>query len=145
MPAFTGRRRRGGNAIEFALCLPIWVLVMSAIMDFGWLFFHQSILDSAANIGCRDGSLVDPGDNDENIEEVELRSTARMLAVLAAFGVEDCTSCTVEAYTVGDVPQRTLVCEASREVDPLTGIFTSTRTLGSNQVSRLEWQREGAP
>lgn len=139
------RGRRGGNAIEFALCLPIWVLIVAAIMDFGWIFYAQTTLDAAANIGCRDGALMDPGQSDANIEDIEEVTTLRMLAVLAAFGDDDCDHCGVQASTAGDPPQRSLVCEATRRITPLTGLFTSERTLHSIQVSRLEWQREGAP
>lgn len=137
--------RRGGNAIEFALCLPLWVLVVAAIMDFGWVFYAQTTLDAAANIGCRDGALMDPGEDDVNLTEIEEVTTLRMLAVLASFGEEECDHCSVEASTVGDPPQRSLICEATRRITPLTGVFTSERTLYSNQVSRLEWQREAAP
>ena len=141
----TRARRRGGNAIEFALCLPLWVLVVAAIMDLGWLFYAQTTLDAAANIGCREGALMDPGELDTNLTEIEETTTLRMLAVLASFGEDECDHCSVEASTAGAPPQRSLVCEATRRVTPLTGVFASERTLRSSQVSRLEWQREGAP
>jgi hypothetical protein len=145
MARYHSASRRGGNAIEFAMCLPLWVLVVAAVMDFGWIFYAQATLDAAANIGCRDGALMDPGEGDLNLEEIEEVTTLRMLAVLAAFGEDSCDHCGVSASTAGDPPQRSLICEATRRITPITGVFTDERTLRSIQVARLEWQREGAP
>jgi hypothetical protein len=139
------RPRRGAYAVEFALCLPVWVVVMAASMDFGWLFYHQAILDAAVNAGCRQGSLVDPGQNDENIEYVEERTITRMLAVLHSFGFRDATSYTLDAFTTGEMPRRTLVCDVTLETAPLMGMFMDRYTLSSTQIARLEWQREAAP
>ncbi len=145
MPGRHPSARRGGNAIEFALCLPLWVLIVAAIMDFGWIFYGQTTLDAAATIGCREGALMDPGEGDVNISDIEERTTLRMLAVLSSFGLDECDHCAVEASTAGEPPSRSLVCEATRRITPITGIFTDERTLHSAQVARLEWQREGAP
>ncbi|MFH1465317.1 MAG: TadE family protein [Pseudomonadota bacterium] len=140
------RRRGGGNAIEFALLLPLWVLIIAATMDFGWIFYHQAVLDAAANMGCRSGSLLDPGDLDESLEMVEEATTARMTAVLTSFGgFEDPDDFILSVSTTGVPPSRSLLCEVSTEVEPLTGLVTTTRTLRANQVARLEWQREAAP
>jgi len=139
------RPRRGSYTIEFALCLPVWVTVIAASIDFGWLFFHQAILDAAANAGCRQGSMVDPGENDENIEFVEERTISRMFAVLQTFGVQESTSYTLDAFTVGESPRRTLICDVTLEASPLMGMFLDSYTLTSTQIARLEWQREAAP
>jgi hypothetical protein len=137
--------RRGAHAVEFAIIFPIWLAIVIAIMEFGWLFFNVALLDAAADIGCRAGSLIDPGNADERIALVEARTTSRMRDVLVTFGAGECATCEVRAETVGAPPSRTLLCEVSREVDPLTTLMFGTRTLRSVQVSRLEWQREAAP
>ena len=137
-------RRSGSAAIEFALCLPIWFAVIVAIADFGWLFLHFTTLDHAANLGCRAGSLLDPGDNDEFIERVETRANDRMMSTLSVLGTDECATCDVDARTVGAPPQRTLVCRASRDVVPLVGLYYRTMTITSRQLARLEWQREAA-
>ena len=138
------RKRRGSNAIEFALCLPIWFAVVVAIIDFGWLFFYQTTLDAATNLGCRAGSLVDPGKVDQHIDLVKTAALDKMQVTL---GGDACVSpnCTIDAYTMGAPPLRSLRCEAHLKVTPLVGLFVSTRYLASRQVSRLEWQREAAP
>lgn len=138
------RRVRGATAIEFALLLPVWFAIVVAIADFGWLFYQNSLLDTAANLGCREGSLHDPGENDEHIDVVQSVANQRMLEALEALGDETCESCDVEAFTLGVPPRRSLVCTARRDMVPLVGLYYGPLTLQSVQVSRLEWQRAAA-
>ncbi len=140
----TRTQRRGGNALEFVLCLPVWVAIVVATVDFSWLFFQQTSLDAATNVGCRAGSLIDPGTLDGSIDTVKTKAKEEMAEVLLSAGVVDCTSCVFDAYTNGDPPERSLVCNVSREVDPIVGMFVSRTTLVSSQVARLEWQRASA-
>lgn len=140
------RRRRGGNAaLEFALCLPIWFAIVSAIADFGWLFYRFTTLDAASTEGCRAGSLVDPGDADQNIQAVKVAVENRTKLVLRRFYDDDCASCQVEAWTVGAPPTRTLMCRTTRTFTPVVGMFVHLTSLTTLQISRLEWQREAAP
>ena len=57
-----GRFRRrtpetGAELIELALILPILLLVIAAIMDFGFLFLRYEVLTNAAREGARVGVL----------------------------------------------------------------------------------------
>lgn len=137
--------RAGSAALEFALTLPIWIALIFALVDFGYLFFRFSALDAAANVGCRDGAIVDPGEADQYINRVIDRAYERMQGTLAALGDPDCTGCAFDAYTAGAAPQRSLVCVVSREFNPIIGLFVGPTTLVSTQVARLEWQQEQAP
>ncbi len=58
MASLTLRRRRGSDdsgaeLIEFALVLPILLLVVAAIMDFGFLFQRYEVVTNAAREGAR--------------------------------------------------------------------------------------------
>ncbi len=139
------RAQRGSYALEFALCLPIWIAVMGGIMDFGWLLMHQAALDQSANIGCRAGSLVDPGFRDEFIGRLESAAEDGMVEFLDLLGNEDCDGCFVDASTIGDWPARSLQCDAGLDVRSLSGLFYDQRTLTTIQLARLEWQHEAAP
>ncbi len=141
------RRRRGSNAVEFALCMPIWVALVVAIMEFAWVYFQASSLNAATNIGCRAGSLIDPGEGDTNLQALDAAATDAMKNVLVnnSLSNDDCSTCVVTVSTSGAPPERTLVCEASRQVHPLIGMFVDTKTMTATQVARLEWQRAAAP
>ena len=56
--------RRGANAIEFALVLPVLVMLLFGAMEYGWLFMNQIMLDASVAEGLRAASRVDPDDAD---------------------------------------------------------------------------------
>lgn len=89
------RSRRGESAIEFALTLPIFVVLCVAMGDWGW-FYHQEIdAVHAVREGARIAASLDPDDWD-----VASEGEARMQAVLAEAGVEDAvTTVTVDTTT----------------------------------------------
>jgi Flp pilus assembly protein TadG len=50
--------RRGANAIEFALILPVLVALLTGIMDYGWLYMVRTAATSAARVGARAGAFT---------------------------------------------------------------------------------------
>lgn len=48
-----GKSEQGQAAVEFALCLPLILLILGAVMDFGWVFMHELTLSNAAREGAR--------------------------------------------------------------------------------------------
>ena len=82
----TGRRRRerGAAAVEMAIVLPLLVLLLGGIIDFGWLFFNEVMLANAAREGAR-GAVVEMSNAD-----VQTRSAtaADPLNVDATTGVQ---------------------------------------------------------
>lgn len=52
-PSRRGRRTRGQAMVEFALVLPIFILVLSGIMDFGVLLYSRMTVINAAREGAR--------------------------------------------------------------------------------------------
>lgn len=47
------RRDRGSTAVEFALTLPIFIILFIGIIEFGWYFFVQHTLQYATREGMR--------------------------------------------------------------------------------------------
>jgi hypothetical protein len=48
-----GRRNKGSTAVEFALTLPIFIILVIGIIEFGWYFFVQHTLQYATREGMR--------------------------------------------------------------------------------------------
>lgn len=132
------RTRRAASAMEFALILPVFWMLFAGTMDWGWLFYHEAILDTAANEGCREASIIDPGVADEDLAYVE--AVARE-ATLARLSDCDVGLCTVTISVAGAPPARTIECVVTREFEPLLGVALGPVTLGATIAMRMEWQR----
>ena len=55
------RRERGAAAVEFAVVLPVFLMLVMGAIDFGYYFFVSEIVTNAAREGARAGSVLDPG------------------------------------------------------------------------------------
>jgi hypothetical protein len=72
-----GRMNRGNTAVEFALTLPVFMLLIVGIIEFGWLFFMQHTLQHATREGTRlalVGGQISAGGNLLSREESILRT-----------------------------------------------------------------------
>ena len=47
------KSERGQSIVEFALVLPILLILLCGIIDFGWLYYNQITLNNAAREGAR--------------------------------------------------------------------------------------------
>ena len=47
------KSEKGQAAVEFALCLPLVLLILAAVVDFGWVFMHELSLSMAVREGAR--------------------------------------------------------------------------------------------
>ena len=51
------RARKGQAVVEFALTLPLLLVLMCGILDFGWIYVNQYKVEDAAFQGARYGSI----------------------------------------------------------------------------------------
>lgn len=63
----TAERDRGAAAVEFALVLPLLLIMLFAIIDFGWVLTQQLSVSAAAREGARYYAIhnADTGAKDE--------------------------------------------------------------------------------
>jgi Flp pilus assembly protein TadG len=54
------RRRRGATLLEFALVVPVLMLILLGIMEFGWLTHNQLVVANAAREGARLAAVGKP-------------------------------------------------------------------------------------
>ena len=90
------RRRNGQAIVEFALVLPIFLLILCAILDFGVILYSRMTVINAAREGARAVTLM-AGEG-----QGAIRATAadRATAAAGGLGVDTVTSC--GACTAGD-------------------------------------------
>ena len=54
------KRQKGVSCIEFAMVLPVLLLILFAIMEYGWLMVHQIVLINAVSTGARAAIRANP-------------------------------------------------------------------------------------
>ena len=131
---------RGGNAIEFAILLPLYITLTFGIIDFGWLFYHRSAVKAAAVDGCREGSLLDIGVQGANSGSVLTAAELRMDQKLDAMGVN--VNGTANASLSGAAPELYIQCTYDLEVPSLLGLVVpASNDVTAGATFKLERQR----
>lgn len=68
------KREKGQAMVEFALILPLLILLLCGIIDFGWIFGNQLILNNAVREAARNSAI--------NFDESKLPSDAFNFALV---------------------------------------------------------------
>lgn len=68
------KKENGQSAVEFALVLPILLLIVCGILDFGWLFYNQLSVENAcregARVGCVNSRCTADTDSNNKVEAI---------------------------------------------------------------------------
>ncbi|HVI97025.1 MAG TPA: TadE/TadG family type IV pilus assembly protein, partial [Anaeromyxobacter sp.] len=131
MRAVADRRRheRGAAAVEFALVLPLLLVLLLGAIDWGYFFFLQEVVVNAAREGARAGSVI--GDATASDAAAQTRATGYLTSAgLGALG------CTVDVPASGvtltpEAVQVSVSCPAGSVtgftgVPPLTYLLPAT-------------------
>ncbi len=82
------RRRRGSNAIEFGLTLPVMIVAAGGVFDYGAYTYRQNTLVHAVRDAVRIGITGDPNlDEGDPLYPVDL-ANSRLKEVLAGMGID---------------------------------------------------------
>lgn len=124
------KENRGQAMVEFALVLPVLLLLVCGIIDFGWLYFNQLTLNHAAIEGARYAAIH------YTTYSTDWKTEAEQVMRNSAAGAE-----TPSVSVVSVTPDVTATAVA--DVPVLTG-FTSfilgdTRTLTATCTMKIEF------
>jgi len=89
--SFRSNREKGASLVEFAVVLPLLLLLLFGIMEMGWLFAQQVEVRNAAREGAR-MAVVDypqPGDGDSSAIVSAVCSRASLSADRASVSISD--------------------------------------------------------
>ena len=126
------RQRRGGaQALEFALTLPVLLLLVSGIVDYGWFFVRQFQVEDAIREGARLGVTMKLDEDPVAI------ATARTERLLGSVG----TGRGAVAGSIIGVPgEMTLHMYVEVEAEALFGMLPSPKVHKSSLEMFLENQ-----
>ena len=109
------KSERGAELIEMALILPLLLLILVGISDFGFLFSRYEVLTNAAREGAR-------------------------LAVLAGYNTADVQSRVCAYLTSGGVPTTNCTTGTGNPVIGVTNVTVNLPTAGATPVAAKQVQ-----
>ena len=127
------RSRRGSNAVEFALILPILITLLAGIVEWGWTLNQQMMVVQAAREGARAG-VSTPRDDDP-----ETAAQARVVQSLNDMGLNG-SAATVTVTIVGAYPDELLQVNLALPHQPIIGLVPIPVDLKAALTMRLEEQ-----
>jgi len=101
------RQSRATAAVEFALILPVFLMLIFGVVELGSAWYQKQMLVSASRVGARMGSLL----NDPTNSSAQVQSTVTQYLQLSGFpGVFIVTSSGTEGNS-GDPVQVTITSD----------------------------------
>ena len=132
------RKRSGHSAIEFALIMPVFLTVITGMMEWGWVFFQRSTVVEAVRTGCREGASVHPDDVPGPVETAE----ESMEDYLDSYGIQcgegSGTSCESDVQITGEWPSMTLSCNLVVGYDPLIDLVPVPTEMFAASIMLVE-------
>ncbi|MBC3804342.1 hypothetical protein GH808_07850 [Acetobacterium fimetarium] len=125
------KKEEGQAVVELAITLPILIMILCAIIDFGWLFTNQNSIDNCSREGARFAIV-------HSSSTTAIADHVRAVApdYLADSLVIKVTFTNSASPRLGDVK-----VEVSSDVDvltPLTGVFVQGDTMNLKSSSTMK-------
>ena len=134
-------RERGAAVVEFALVLPLLLMLVLGAIDWGWYFYAREVVTNAAREGARTGSVSAVGSDDATSAASSAAST--YLSSLNLTG--GTVNVTTPDVTVGATVTHTVRVVVTFPAGSLTGFtlpgFTSLvpSSITATAQMRGEW------
>ena len=130
-------RRRAAVTVEFALTLPVLLMLLAGVLDYGWYFFVQVGVQSAAADAVRMGVDAAGGVDPEALAEGAAGE------VLADAGLPCLGACTITGTIASEDGYRLLRVAVNRPFEPLVGLVPSPAANRAACAMLLEQQDTG--
>ena len=131
------KKREDGQAmVEFALILPIFLLILCGIIDFGWLFYNQLSLNNACREGAR-YAVVNTAD-DASTQAIKNHIENTTTTVFANDGVDiKIEYSSPNDPTAGDITV-SMEAEISFFTPVLSTVLGKEKTITSTVIMKVE-------
>jgi Flp pilus assembly protein TadG len=119
----SGSRRRGVEAVEFAIIFPLYLVLFFGVLEYGWFMFQKASVADAVRQGCQSAGQADPATTDYRLiaAQTAQESLERLLGITCNAGGQTCAaSFPFDGPTF--TPPR-LTCEFRMTYVPLTGLL----------------------
>jgi len=136
----SARRSRGGsNALEFGLTMPVLIVMIMGLIDYGWFFLSQALIVNALREAVRYGSLQTPSDTDDSGECTRCISETATQAVylLSKYNV-DVSKADVTPTIIGISGTCALSLQPDIPFTPIVGLVTTPTQFDVDTVMFLQ-------
>ncbi len=137
--------RRGQSLVEFALTIPVFLLLAVVIFDFGRAVYYYSAIQNAAREGVRYGA-VNPLISGKNVsvDDAGMIEHARQYAIGLGLTSGNITAGMGNPEVVGDYPNPTVKVNIHYTFIPATPLVShflegGVLNLYAEAVMRTEW------
>lgn len=137
-PRITRRKRGGAAAIEFALCFPIFLAIVFAIMEFGWVFFQQANVVAAVREGLRGG--VPLPQEDDCIAATGATDIVKASLRRSGYSDSQISAATITQACSGSTPEEALTVTVEMPYTALIGIIPTPDHIHAEMTMILELQ-----
>jgi Flp pilus assembly protein TadG len=128
-------RQKGSAAVEFALVVPLFLMILFGIVEYGWMFYQQSNLASAVRDGLRQGVTISQSASpDPRAMAVKVAQ-----ADLLALGIPTADA-TLSATYAGASPTKTMTLTVALKYRKLVGFVKTPAQLRYAMTMMLELQ-----
>lgn len=129
------QEEKGQSLVEFALILPVLIILIFGMIEFGWLLNAKITLNSAVREGARVGAVINATDTEREtkvMEAVQKAAEASGLEILLSeSSIEDEDSYIKNIHNIKVI--------VTAEVDSIIGLFVSDKVkMTSTAVMRKE-------
>jgi Flp pilus assembly protein TadG len=91
--------RRGQATVEFALILPVFLVILAGSVEFGRAFWSYGLLLQAAQEGARQGAVLGSATNDTTITTTTQQTAAKGGLVISTSNVVISATCSYTSST----------------------------------------------
>ncbi|MCO4772543.1 MAG: pilus assembly protein [Deltaproteobacteria bacterium] len=128
------RPDRGSVSIELALVVPIFLLLVTGIVDYGWYLSRSS----RVVVAVRDGARIGATYVDDEVDTPPGAADARVRAALDDAGIPCGDGCSISAVegSVDGVPSLTV--SAIIPIEPITGLLPIPNEMTVQSTMALE-------
>jgi Flp pilus assembly protein TadG len=141
------RPRRGQATVEFALILPVFLLLLAGVIEFGRVFWSYGVLLQAAQAGARQGAVLGAATSDTTIANAAQQTAANGGLTISTSNVTVSATCSYASSTSITAANRTrgnvLTVQLSYQYTPLIPFLPMT-SLHLSPSSSMEIE-QGAP
>jgi len=128
------KSEKGQAMVEFALVLPILILLLCAIMDFGWIFFQKILVTNAAREAARYSAVHLYDDGTVNAADI---NAARNVALGSSSALPNTLTA---ALSVSDGAVTVTVTSPAAVITGLTSSFFGGSTVNLTASSTMRYE-----